>query len=286
MCESSEVSSTDPRLTTLMRVIEDNQEKITEGEYLEAMNALGSLHREIPQPAAVAAVAAVAAAPFSEPSLITIPLLRTFPPVMAGNLTEMRAWELVSFTHPNPLFQRISPEEWIALPYETRFGILREVADHKISLREEAQNPDPSVCPFMARHAVGYWGLRDDNRECWECVCGYLGKTKNWKKHESSERHQEWAKHRTVSRRKIEKMKARINYEDPGSFTPYVYVSIGQPDLYPGGIKVYLVTQERNEWTNPELFSEIHRSPIPTDDGRGQTWIVHPRNNRAREYMN
>lgn len=286
MCESSEVSSTDPRLTTLMRVIEDNQEKITEGEYLEAMNALGSLHREIPQPAAVAAVAAVAAAPFSEPSLITIALLRTFPSVMAGNLTEMRAWELVSFTHPNPLFQRISPEEWIALPYETRFGILREVADHKISLREEEQNPDPSVCPFMARHAVGYWGLRDDNRECWECVCGYLGKTKNWKKHESSERHQEWAKHRTVSRRKIEKMKARINYEDPGSFTPYVYVSIGQPDLYPGGIKVYLVTQERNEWTNPELFSEIHRSPIPTDDGRGQTWFVHPRNNRAREYMN
>jgi hypothetical protein len=34
-----------PNLTTLMRVIEENQDKITEGEYLEAMNALGALHR-------------------------------------------------------------------------------------------------------------------------------------------------------------------------------------------------------------------------------------------------
>ena len=34
-----------PNLTILMRVIEENQDKITEGEYLEAMNALGALHR-------------------------------------------------------------------------------------------------------------------------------------------------------------------------------------------------------------------------------------------------
>jgi hypothetical protein len=280
MCESSEVSTTNPRLATLMRVIEDNQEKITEGEYLEAMNALGSLHREILRPATAATVAP------SSDNLFTNPLLRTFPPGMAGNLTEIRAWERVSLAHPIPLFQRISPEEWIALPYETRFGILREVTEHSISVREEIQNPDPSVCPFIARHAIGYWGLRDDNRECWECVCGYFGKTKNWKKHESSKRHQEWAKHRTVSRRRIQKMKDRIKYDDAGSFSPYVRVSIGQPDLYPGGIMLYLVSQERNEWTNPELFSEVHRSPIPTDDGRGQTWFVHPRNTRAREYVN
>ena len=34
-----------PNLATLMRVIEENQDKMTEGEYLEAMNALCSLHR-------------------------------------------------------------------------------------------------------------------------------------------------------------------------------------------------------------------------------------------------
>ena len=35
-----------PKLATLMRVIDDNQDKMTEGEYLEAMNALAALHRD------------------------------------------------------------------------------------------------------------------------------------------------------------------------------------------------------------------------------------------------
>jgi len=34
-------------LATLMRVIEDQKHKISEGEYLEAMNALGALHRAV-----------------------------------------------------------------------------------------------------------------------------------------------------------------------------------------------------------------------------------------------
>jgi hypothetical protein len=33
-----------PELATLMRVIEEQQDKMPEGEYLAAMNALGSLH--------------------------------------------------------------------------------------------------------------------------------------------------------------------------------------------------------------------------------------------------
>lgn len=46
------MAAVNPKLATLMRVIEDNQAKMTEGEYLEAMNALGALHREIPAAAA------------------------------------------------------------------------------------------------------------------------------------------------------------------------------------------------------------------------------------------
>ncbi len=42
--------SVNPKLAALMRIIEENQDKISEGEYLEAMNALGSLHREVPPP--------------------------------------------------------------------------------------------------------------------------------------------------------------------------------------------------------------------------------------------
>ena len=37
--------SVNPNLATLMRVIEENQDKMTEGEYLEAMNALCARHR-------------------------------------------------------------------------------------------------------------------------------------------------------------------------------------------------------------------------------------------------
>ena len=44
-----------PNLAALMRVIEDNQDNMPEGEYLEAMNALGALHREIPAAAEVQA---------------------------------------------------------------------------------------------------------------------------------------------------------------------------------------------------------------------------------------
>ena len=49
-----------PNLAALMRVIEDNQDKMPEGEYLEAMNALGALHREIPAPPVAMAAAPVA----------------------------------------------------------------------------------------------------------------------------------------------------------------------------------------------------------------------------------
>jgi len=49
-----------PNLATLMRVIEENQDKMTEGEYLEAMNALCALHR-------VATSAFVAAPPAISP---------------------------------------------------------------------------------------------------------------------------------------------------------------------------------------------------------------------------
>jgi len=48
-----------PNLATLMRVIEENQDKITEGEYLEAMNSLAALHRvatSAPPPASPAPV--------------------------------------------------------------------------------------------------------------------------------------------------------------------------------------------------------------------------------------
>jgi len=42
-----------PNLATLMRVIEDQQDKMPEGEYLQAMDALGALHRTVAAPVAI-----------------------------------------------------------------------------------------------------------------------------------------------------------------------------------------------------------------------------------------
>ena len=279
-----------PNLAALMRVIEEYQDKIPEGEYLEAMNALGALHREIPAP-----VVHVPSAPVQvghPPSynasvhLFAAPVpRRVLPPGMEGNITEERAWKVVKTHHPDPYQNRISAEEWVGLPYETRYRYLREATECYVGAREIIyRNPDPHVCPFITRHAVGVWSVSDEN-SMWECVCGYTGKPKNWKKHEESERHQEWARHRTVSRRKIEKMKAMINDDEAGTFVRFA--SYGAPsNIYPGGIRYYTVWQDKNEWTHPELFAPFHRSPIPAkDDISHPTWFVHERNLWARQYV-
>lgn len=289
-----------PKLATLMRVIDDNQDKMSEGEYLEAMNALAALHREVqiqevprqqpqrqlpipssPPPSYQASAAAGLFAP-------------RVPEVMNGSLVETHAWSRVRNDHPDPYVNRISAEQWMQTPYLDRFRFLREATEHDVLKRLTSQRtPEPSVCPFITRHAVGFWSMEDNGNTNWECVCGYTGKVNNWKKHEQSERHQDWAKHRTVSRRKIEKMKAIIRKDEVGEFTRFAGYGPNPDSLYLGGIRVYTVNQDKNEWTNPEMFAELHRSPIPVfhldQSGKvGETttrWFVHRRNIWRNEYI-
>ena len=69
-----------PNLATLMRVIEDQQDKMPEGEYLAAMNALGALHRVAPAPAPPAPeVAAANRAP-------VVPIPSGHPPSYAASV--------------------------------------------------------------------------------------------------------------------------------------------------------------------------------------------------------
>lgn len=279
------MAAVNPKLATLMRVIDDNQDKITEGEYLEAMNALAVLHREVsvkvPQPAPNAA-----ASPATESTRI---FARQVLGLMNGSVVEVRAWERVRNNHPDPYCNRISAEQWIQTPYVERFRLVREALEHAVSKKEiEHCRPDPSVCPFITRHSVGIWTMEDDGNTNWECVCGYLGKVKHWRKHEQSERHQLWATHRTVNRRKIEKMKTMIHDDEVGSFLPfasYASNSVTNPErLYPGGIRMYTVWQDKNEWTHPELYLDIHRTPKTAADG-STTWFVHRREIWARAYV-
>lgn len=251
-----------PNLAELMRVIEDNQSKIPEGEYLAAMNALGALHREIPM-----ATVAVSSPP---PAHAAVHRSIVMPPGMEEDHAEQAAWYRVTNDHPDHF--GISPEEWIQYPEHHRRIFLHEATEIVVNRRESsARNPEPEECPFIARHAVGGWCVIG----VWECVCGYKGYCRHWQKHEQSERHREWAKHRTVSRRKIERMKREIRRDEEGELCRFNPIS--QSDL--GGIIFFITRQERNEWTHPELYTESQRSPILTSTANGirTTWFVHSR---------
>ena len=268
-----------PDLATLMRVIEEYQDKMPEGEYLLAMNALGALHRQQEEPPqALIRPIPVGPTPANDARAHLFASPNTLPMAMAGNINEQRALERVKTRHPDPFQNRLSPEEWVALSHESRYQLLREANEHYVTKRESFfRNPSPEVCTFITRHSFGLWDLEDNGQCRWECVCGYIGKVKHWKKHEQSERHQDWAKHRTVSRLRIKKMKAMINDDQLGVFVRYV------PDespnsVYPGGIRFYPILQDQNEWTHPELFA-THLSPMKN----GQ-WFVHLRINREKEY--
>lgn len=280
------MTTVNPRLATLMRVIEDHQDKMPEGEYLEAMNALAALYREIPAAGAGAAVEVVAAGP--PPSYYASAHL--FAAGAAANGLEERvdyaAWCRVTNEHPEHF--GITQEIWMELSQEERDLLLREATEMIVNNLERTWiNPDPETCPFIARHAVGGWRLGGTGGgvyEHWECACGYTGKTKHWKKHEESKRHQDWAKHRTVSQRMITKMKKAVERDERGDVCLYK----PQSRTEFGGIRYFPISQERNEWTHPELYADpAHRSPIPTADGTGMTWFVHPRIRRqnSREYL-
>lgn len=284
------MAAVNPKLETLMRVIEDNQDKMTEGEYLDAMNALAALHREVPAHAAAAAGGAAAVHGLALPPSYS-ESAHLFAAAGVEERVDRAAWCRVTNDHPDHF--GITFSIWAELPQQERDMMLREATECVVNqLERNWINSDPEVCPFIARHAVGSWrvgggggGLYgDEDHQIWECVCGYTGKTKHWQKHEESERHQNWAKHRTVSSRIITKMKKTVVRDERGELCRYK----PQSKTEFGGIRYFPISQERNEWTHPALYADpAHRKPIPTADGVGTTWFVHPRVQRhnSREYL-
>jgi hypothetical protein len=257
-----------PDLATLMRVIEDQQDKMPEGEYLAAMNALGALHRVAPAP------------PPPPAYLAPAPLFgggaNASNPNSYSNLIAMmgqygyNTWSRV--TRMLPEHSQMTAVDWVALAQEEQ-NILNVQATHAMVKHYETafRNPNPSVCPFIARHAVGPWSYGCEH-STWTCACGYTGKSKHWKKHEESERHKDWAQHRILPKRTIELMKTRIQQDKQG-----ILMRFNQP--LTGGIRYFQVTQERNEWTHPEIYDLIHREK----NGNGG-WFVHQREDWTHHY--
>jgi hypothetical protein len=254
-----------------MRVIEDNQDKMPEGEYLMAMNALGALHREIPVRATEPIVAHIPVRPQPTNDAFTQLFIQPSQEFLELDQNDQVAWRRVKLFQD----QDLSLYQWLAMSQQERDNLNRQSIEAMIDKKEATQrNPDPSWCPFIARHSISSWrfGTRYENN-LWSCVCGYRGKTKKWEKHEQSERHQNWSKHRFVSRRIIEKMKKYIADDEVGEFIPYNPYSTDH-----SGVRCFTICQERNEWTHPELFLG---KMIDQVSGK---WFVHNRDYKQRQY--
>jgi hypothetical protein len=240
-----------PNLATLMRVIEENQDKMSEGEYLEAMNALAALHRVATSAVAVVPVAVVPAVVPAVP----VNLFASVRNLFRGH-DDYELWSRVT-----RVLRHISPESWLSMSQQEQNELNRE-STYKIAENQQRifRNPPPSSCPFVARHAVGDW--RTNETETWTCVCGYSGKIRHWQKHEKSARHQEWAQHRIVPANVVSTMQKQIQKDEQGTV-----IECMRP--LSGGLRYYLIRQERNEWTHPELFPENTRRRH-----NGQDWFI------------
>jgi len=296
MAEQPQVN---PKLETLMRVIEDNQDKMTEGEYLEAMNALGGLYRDATSSAAGGNSANIhpPPPPSSPPPIYSgaaMDLFRSYSRTLPDGMTREDLLSLNSVKKELVEHQEMTPVEWMALTNRQRYDLM-EKATLKIvgEFEGKYRNPDPTTCPFIARHAVGRWLIGTDNA-MWTCVCGYHGKSKHWEKHASSDRHLDWEKHRTVSRRVISNMKKQIKQDEEGvylDFNPYncasISVAISSGVDYirysASGIRCFLVQQERNEWTHPENYPPIS-SRESMDPAAKNQWVVLRREDRKFQY--
>lgn len=261
---SSSSGEVNPNLAALMRVIEDHQSKMPEGEYLVAMNALGALYRVEEETKLRGAGAVVARPP---PSYRESVHLFADPP-QQGRVGDVDYQAWLRVTRELPDYSGVTLEHWMTIQEQDRTQLLREATEN-IAAKFEIQhrNPDASVCPFISRHSVGPWRFGTDDAS-WTCVCGYSGKSKHWKKHEDSERHQEWAAHRTVSRRVITKMTRQIEEDKIGHLVRFNPTCANR-----SGVRCFLVSQDENEWTRPEMFPEPIR--MVQYDG---TWVVHDNN--------
>lgn len=227
--------SVNPNLATLMGLIDELQDQMPEGKYLEAMNALRDLHDGRVRPPAMPQPPRPVRQPFVVPEggveltdaersrhhRLYLRRGREYHdlPQMIRALGSIGLWKIVCRewnkeqnppltetellsshpSHARNARHNMSTETWwlartaeqkIAFIHEALLAIYKRVKD----VYEAEKNPSLEVCPFISRHSVGKWEDPDKTpRAKWNCVCGSVNLlAKNWRQHESSEKHAKW----------------------------------------------------------------------------------------------
>jgi hypothetical protein len=261
-----------PYLQTLMSLVDDLQDQMPEGKYLEAMNALRDLHsgKKPPPPPFVVPEGHVGLtdAEYNEYEAMSFRRrAQPLPAVLAVYRTTPALREACRWEGDHVL----SEEQWVTYtgdrdPFIKRALIL--MAEEKIKEYNRHKNPKAIHCPFMARNADGKWykpnlALVDSSgydRCRWDCLCGSKNiLCKNWRQHEVSDKHQAWERGgRQVSGHKVRKLRFRLRDET------YLVEILGQEITWKQNHESNK-PQSRNEWTNPEIFTGKPKDWVPPE---------------------
>jgi hypothetical protein len=204
--------SVNPNLATLMGLIDELQEQMPEGKYLEAMNALRDLHGIVPIPRPPPPPPVAFRLPEGGVRLtdretsLRIRLSREIEqanerlPRIVTCLRNPDLWGIVCKDwnkEQTPKIEEIRlPTTWGHWTRGSESSLVPRIEswwmtrgeEHKkyliqktLEIRyervkkdyEENKNPDLAVCPFVSRHAIGKWENPSTNpRAKWNCVCG------------------------------------------------------------------------------------------------------------------
>ena len=266
-------------LQTLMSLVDDLQDHMPEGKYLEAMNALRDLHAgKTPPPPPPA--------PFSCPVgriRLTADELQRYREMerrRSQGALSLRPEVLTAYRQIRSLQTActeagLTETQWVEMT-EDRDPIIKRaleiMSDLQIKQYLREKNPRAMHCPFMARNSDGHWHkpskeprLQSNGnvswRPTWDCLCGSKNiQCKNWRQHEVSDKHITWENGgRHITKNKVKTMKEKrtrcISHAEG-----LLGQSITWKQEYPG-----YQPQSRNEWTDPELFAGKPKDWVPPE---------------------
>ena len=174
-------------LDTMMAILEDNQSKMSEGEYLRGMNALGSLHK---QKRAVLA------------SRRPGDMLRCWMTLDQIEEEDEDLYEEIIEVADDIVVELCGDESTI---YNNDHNLVhrgeeREIFQLLMNYKPEEGNAGYETSPMVLHHAIQVIMSRlfDDTFHELEvvrpvsCQCGWRGAQGNWDRHISNARHQRW----------------------------------------------------------------------------------------------
>jgi len=274
------MSTVNPNLQTLMSLVDELQEQMPEGKYLEAMNALRDLHEGRVRPAPWVVPAGRVQLTNDEYNQYEAMQRRRRLAVIPEVLTAYRRITALRVACATVAGIE-SEEQWVTYTGD-RDPIIKNALtvmyELEIKAYNRAKNPKAIHCPFMARNADGKWykpnlALVDSgghDRCRWDCLCGSKNiLCKNWRQHEVSDKHTTWvAGGRQVTKTKTKMMKEKVSGEGIGNEgnhgNHYTEELFGQRINW---VQHYhkCRPQNRNEWTNPSLFAGKPLDWVPAE---------------------